>query len=599
MSHAWQVGRARTDITGEPWGVGMMGYGMPDQRSYGILSRQYARAFVLEAGGTRVAFVVADIGMYFHAAVEEIHVRLQERFGDLYTAANVILTATHTHCGPGGHGTDMLYNITTAGFHTRTFERLVDGTVEAIALAHEDLQPTDVSVATGELTDASANRARTAFERNPADEKSLFPDGIDPRTRLLRFHRDGRFVGAVHWFPVHNTSMPNTTRFISADNKGRAAWEWEHEYPEGDVVTAFAQTNAGDLSPNLDLQPGTGPTDDPLENTRIIAERQVRSAKDLAAVDGDVLKPVVDVVMTHASVARRTTATGATGRAILGASFAAGKMTDGPGSPLFREGRRNPVPRFISRVVFALLPRVRRAHAPKDLFLPIGSLRWAQERFGFQLVRLGHLYLFSLPMEVTVTAGLRLRRAIAAELGVDEEDVVVQGYANGYGHYVTTPQEYQEQLYEGGATVFGTHELTALCEIGAGLARGLNGGETLPATVAHRPSRRLRSPVGSPRLERRRRIAVRTAPTTARAGDAVRVTFDADHPNAVLRPTYLEVERDGLVIARDDHPSTTIRWTRTAGLRWSAEVTWVADAPGDVTISYVGRTRASTTVTIA
>ena len=43
--------------------------------------------------------------------------RLSAIFGDRYTARNVVLTATHTHCGPGGHGRHMLYNITTAGFH--------------------------------------------------------------------------------------------------------------------------------------------------------------------------------------------------------------------------------------------------------------------------------------------------------------------------------------------------------------------------------------------------------------------------------------------------------------------------------------------------
>ena len=113
-----------------------------------------------------------------------------------------------------------------------------------------------------------------------------------------------------------------------------------------------------------------------------------------------------------------------------------------------------------------------------------------------------------------------------------------------------------------------------------------------------RPGRRLPSPMGSPRLERRRRIRVRTAPTVARVGDTVRVTFDADHPNAVLRPTYLAVERDGALVAADDHPSTSIRWFRSPTLRWSAEVTWVADAPGDVAISYVGRNRATAHVQV-
>ncbi|MFC7505975.1 neutral/alkaline non-lysosomal ceramidase N-terminal domain-containing protein, partial [Nocardioides sp. GCM10030258] len=88
MGNGWLVGRGIADVTGEPWGVAMMGYGMPDQRSNGILSRQYARAFVLDDGTRRVAFVVADIGMFFQAGVAAVHERLRERFGDTYGPGN-------------------------------------------------------------------------------------------------------------------------------------------------------------------------------------------------------------------------------------------------------------------------------------------------------------------------------------------------------------------------------------------------------------------------------------------------------------------------------------------------------------------------------
>ena len=96
-----KVGRAVADITGEPWGVGMMGYGMPHQWTRGILTRQYVRAFVLDDGAEQIVHVVADIGMFFQAATTEILMRLSALFGDRYTARNVVLTATHTHCGPG------------------------------------------------------------------------------------------------------------------------------------------------------------------------------------------------------------------------------------------------------------------------------------------------------------------------------------------------------------------------------------------------------------------------------------------------------------------------------------------------------------------
>src|SRR5947209_5450822 len=62
----WLVGAGIADVTGEPWNVGLMGYGMRFQRSAGIHLRQRSRAFILEdrASGQRLIYVVADIGMF-------------------------------------------------------------------------------------------------------------------------------------------------------------------------------------------------------------------------------------------------------------------------------------------------------------------------------------------------------------------------------------------------------------------------------------------------------------------------------------------------------------------------------------------------------
>lgn len=66
---------------------------------------------------------------------------------------------------------------------------------------------------------------------------------------LMGFYRA---VGGVSWFPVHCTSINNTNKFISGDNKGVAAQyleKWGQK--EGkEIITAFAQANVGDTSPN-------------------------------------------------------------------------------------------------------------------------------------------------------------------------------------------------------------------------------------------------------------------------------------------------------------------------------------------------------------
>ena len=598
-----QIGRGVADITGEPWGAGMMGYGMPQQWTNGILSRQFARAFVFADGSERIVYVVADIGMFFQATVEAILAALDTRFNGRYTARNVVLTATHTHCGPGGHGHHLLYNITTKGFHRRTFDRIVEGVVDAISLAHDDVAPGSAILNRGSLRDASANRAQSAFDLNPAGDRDHFPGSIDDMTTLLRIERDGALVGAINWFAVHNTSMTNHNRLISADNKGLAALLWENDgaaprSPDAELVTAFAQTNAGDISPNLDLKPGTGPTKDERENTRIIGTRQLEAARALASQPGEQLAPLLQARMTYANLSRRFTADGPTGRAVLGASFAAGKLTDGPGSPLFDEGKNNPFFEKISSWLYRAFPGTRTRHSPKDLALPVGPMRWIQETHAIQLVRIGSLFLICLPVEVTIVAGLRLRRAVAEALAADLDHVLVQGYSNGYAHYVTTPEEYEQQRYEGGSTVFGRNELAALIDVSCGLATAMVEGRSVDPGIGPKPQRvRIPTPVGSPRFESRQTIEVRHCPAAAMAGDIITATFSADHPNAEIRPTYLLVEKqtgDGWVTVADDgDPSTSITWSHDRKRRWSAEITWVASA-GTHRISYVGRTTATT-----
>ena len=43
------------------------------------------------------------------------------------------------------------------------------------------------------------------------------------------------------------------------------------------------------------------------------------------------------------------------------------------------------------------------------------------------------------------------------------EEAVVVGYSNAYASYLTTPEEYDEQAYEGAATLFGKWSLPAAC----------------------------------------------------------------------------------------------------------------------------------------
>ena len=585
----WRAGWAKTDITGEPWGVGLMGYGMPGQRGRGLLTRQWARAVVVATPAHRVAYVVADIGMFFQAAVDEITDRLAAATAGRLSAENVVLTATHTHCGPGGHGRHLLYNITTLGQHRRTFHRLVDGVVRAVLDAEAALAPAELSLARGELRDASVNRSASSFDRNP--DRDLLPLRIDPAVTLLRIERDGELRAAVDWFAVHCTSMGNGNRLLSSDNKGwaAAAWEAAERADRPDFVAAFAQTNAGDMSPNLGGSAGHGPTDDERDNTAEIGRRQLDAARRLADGPGRPLTPALDHRLTYVDLGAAQTATGPTGRAVLGAAFAAG-TTDGIGSPAFHQGLGNRIG-AISRALYRRRPVLAAQQAPKEMLLPAGALGWVQETLPVQLIRLGELHLLCLPVEVTVMAGARLRGAVAAAAGIDADDVLVQGYANGYAHYLTTPEEYDAQRYEAGSTVFGRNELAAFVEAAQRIAADLAAGR--PCEPGTPPSRqragRIGSPAGSTVLSRPRPVRVAAVRTPGPDG-LLAVDFDCPHPNRVIPDSYARVERrDGdswLPVADDDAPSTEIAWRRRGSAFIATVTVDLAGRPGEYRVGY-------------
>ncbi|MFJ6698940.1 neutral/alkaline non-lysosomal ceramidase N-terminal domain-containing protein [Streptomyces sp. NPDC091272] len=614
MSHL--AGRGIADITGEAAECGMLGYGKAGQRTTGIHTRLRARAFAFAEGtgpaDRRLMLVVCDLPLISGGLVQEVVRRLP----DGWTESNLMITATHTHCGPGGYFHHALYNSNTGGFRPKTYAAIVDGITEAAHAALDDLAPAELALSHGELHGASVNRSRRAFDRNPGHDRAYFPEAVDPHTTLLRITRGGELTGAVHWFPVHNTSMTNNNTLISSDNKGYAAYKWERldhrtDYlapGQPDLVTAFAQTNTGDMSPNLNLRPGSGPTDDEYENTRITGTRQQESATALLATAAPLTGPI-DHRITHlglsgTEVGPDFTGDGRahrTGSPVGGAAALAGAWADGKGFAGFREGR-NPVWDALSRrVIYALSPALRDAHAPKALVLPAGPLNrlrpMVQERVPVQLLRIGRLYLIGIPGEVTIVAGLRLRRTVAGIVGADLGEVLVASYSNGYFHYVTTPEEYDAQEYEGGSTLFGRWQLSALCQTAAALATAMRDGrpvrpgtpEPLPTAREHRR----RTPSDEPHPGR----SYGDVLSFARIGRQVTACFVAAHPANDLRrgDTYLAVERaEGETWTRyadDGDWSTTFRWARTGRGTSTATVTWtVPDGtpPGPYRLRYFG-----------
>lgn len=616
-----QVGRGIADITGEPADCGMLGYGKSTQRTSGIHLRLRSRAFAFDDGERRVLLVVAELPLPMQNVTDEVLKRLADRFGDRYVDENTLITTTHTHAGPGGYCGHLLYNLTTNGFHPKTFEAIVAGIVESVEHADADLAPSEVSLAHGELRGASANRSPTAFARNPAGDRAAFPDGIDPQTTLVRIDRDGRPVGAINFFATHGTSMTNRNTLISGDNKGYAAYHWErvvegNDYLAGQpaFIAAFAQTNPGDMTPNVDRTNGIGPTQDEVENTRLIGRQQYDAAAGLlgsaTGIGDSVDSRLIYVDLSDIHVRPEFTADRRphrTGPPMAAASQIAG-TDDGAGFPGFRQGR-NPVFDRLSAAIYRRNDRLRDAQAPKGLVAPAGLLNrlqpFVQERVPVQLIRVGRLYLIGIPGEPTIVSGLRLRRTVATIVGAAPRDVLCVGYSNAYIHYVTTPEEYDEQRYEGGSTLFGRWELPALMQVAADLAVAMR--NRMPIEAGEHPGPANTAswlrPVGED-VGEFGRVTVEPRHEYG-AGQIVHAGFVSAHPNHDLRRggTYLEIQRreggEWIRVADDGDWSTMVRWRRSrrrgsSAAESTATVTWqIPDGTlaGDYRIVHHGTAR--------
>ena len=604
----YRVGVGIGDITGEAAEVGMLGYASPAQTTAGLATRQWARAFVVaDDAGNHVAFVSTEIDFVTQAVQVEVLKRLQARYGSTYSDQNVVLTATHTHSGPGGFSEYTLWNLTTLGFEQKTFDAIVAGIVRAITAADTDLAPGTVKIAEGTLAGANVNRSRPAFDKDPAADKAKFPDAVDQRMTVLRFEQGGRPVGLLDFFATHGTSMTPSNQLISSDNKGYAAWlvekgrfgvDWAHR---GDFVAAFAQTNAGDMSPNLRDGGAKGPTDDEFENTRIIGKLQADKALELFDNATEELSGPIASRGRYLDFGTITVdgeynpdgQTHTTCPAALGQNFTAG-AEDGPGPPIVSEGDLDTNLLLLAAgIVVNPTPKaVRVCQEPKQVFLGTGSQNppWTPQIMPLQVLRIGQLAMTTAPGEFTIVAGQRVRDAVQAELGGLVTHQILAGYANAYAHYVATPEEYDTQNYEGAATHFGRYTQGAYAQELARLAAALRDGQPTP------------SPVQPPSLADQR-ISVRPWPlsdtpplgksfgsvltqpaATYPAGAAVRADFVTGYPdwNLRLEGTFVEVQRQNgtawTTVSTDSEWQTIYRWKREYLGVSTAQITWTIPA---------------------
>ncbi|XP_058109308.1 neutral ceramidase 2-like [Magnolia sinica] len=362
--------------------------------------------------------------------------------------------------------------------------------------------------------------------------KSMFPDafgtGLSEPNRLPRrvstiiphpHENHNELVELAASFPASG-GMP-VMRSVSVRRRVRRVLQ-QRSRPR--FVSAFCQSNCGDVSPNVlgafcidtglpcdfnhstcngknEQCYGRGPGyPDEFESTRIIGDRQFKKAVDLFNKATEQLKGKVDyrhsyLDFTNLEVMIPSNGGGSvvvkTCPAAMGFAFAAG-TTDGPGAFDFKQGDNtgNPFWKLVRNVLKTPDKKQVDCQSPKPILLDTGEIKtpydWAPSILPIQILRIGQLVILSVPGEFTTMAGRRLRNAMKAVLTSaghgqfgSNVHVVIAGLTNTYSQYVTTFEEYQIQRYEGASTLYGPHTLSAYIQEFKKLATALSSGQTV------------------------------------------------------------------------------------------------------------------------
>ena len=513
------VGVGRADIT-PPTGYYMMGWVRSDGVISGENTRLWARAVVLREGSRKIALVAEDLNG-IPGGMLEAAANLDSDIG--FSQQNVLDSASHTHAAPTGFYNFSTYNTVFMTLNSPTqfdlagtldpqlYTFMVKRLALAIRRANADLGPGQVGWGLTQIDDLTQNRSIEAHlydygihlgygQGNPSMDPNGPVNTIDPYVNVLRVDKliRGRDVPVGMWstFANHGTvdkyqfTYYNQDHFAAATGGVEDAIRRSGNVPAGqDVVDAYGNSDEGDISSGL-VRSGPAAADwvgQVEANAFMNAWRQ--AGHDLQR------SPALDWRWTRMCFCGQNTPDGPVAdRGAFGLSeFTGSEEGRGPLYDITRvpfEGDHLPNPNLppapalpagLNQSLPITGPQGDKIVAPIPLTVP--------QAVPMMAIRLGERVVVSVPGEMTEEMGRRVRAAVLqATAGSGITGAVISGLANEYADYFTTPQEFDAQHYEGGATVYGRASADALEQTLVSLSSALVGGGSAPAAYPFDPT---------------------------------------------------------------------------------------------------------------
>jgi neutral ceramidase len=505
-----EAGVGKADITPK-LGYYLGGWTRVDRVGGGQHTRLHARALVLKRGARKVALVAIDLFMVPGGLLKQIGDRLASRG---FSEQNILMSASHTHSGPGGYANYETLNTAAPSLQTITdptsfsqffdpkpadpelYRFLYDQISNAIERADNDLAPAAAGWGSSRIVGLTRNRSIEAHLANHGvikdrgdggeeDDPGGYEHTIDPNVDVLRVDkvlRRGRRtvrvpIGGWSSFADHGTVTKSSFQFYNADHHASAMQVFElrvrraGKVPAGqEVLNVYGNSNEGDMSAGLTRH---GPAASDYVG-RIEASAMVRAWE--RAGRAMQRKPALDSRWTRVC--------------FCGQEVEGGRVDDHSevGMPFLTGSEEERGPLFdITGVPFEdrRAPADRGPQGRKNGFAA-GNV---PNRVPLVAVRVGRRLISSIPGEGTKEVGARIRSAInTAITGAGIERVAISGLANEFVLYFTTPEEYDRQHYEGGNTHFGKYSGNLIIQESARLAGTLVRGEPAPPPVEFDPT---------------------------------------------------------------------------------------------------------------
>jgi len=213
--------------------------GSPDpKKSSSVTTRLQVKALVLSTGKQELAIVTLDTLKYPVELVTQARQQIEKTTG--IPGSNVVICASHTHCGP---------------LWSHYKDQLVTPIAEAVAMAARDLTPCKLGTAKGRAEGVSECRrvikdgqARNRWQLDPAERDRYPAEGLaDPEFDVLAVTgKDGRYKAVVYNFACHAANTRDSV--LSADYPGDVQQVVQKHLGYA-VPTLFLAGASGDVNP--------------------------------------------------------------------------------------------------------------------------------------------------------------------------------------------------------------------------------------------------------------------------------------------------------------------------------------------------------------